>query len=178
MNETPRFTPEEIGQPGQYTYLPQEIVHAVLEELGYGDSKMLVDAFYINADGTLGVGVLQVTEGHCKDHFDEIFRGVDQVEALAQAYVLLDRFRGDLPPGVLTVFDSIKGFEFIKPVLAGATLNIAVNQEGYGEVFIGRNLASRGTVVGRRIEAERLGPHVAAVRKQQDRSKPLFPLQG
>jgi 3-hydroxyacyl-[acyl-carrier-protein] dehydratase len=115
----------------EYRYIPPQEVAQALERFGYGPEKRFVDALYIRGNEKEGIGVLEVTEAHCKDHFvgDPILRGVDQIEAAAQTLLLLGVFTTGIPEGYGPLFSSLGQTEFKNPVVPGSVLNIHVEQE-------------------------------------------------
>lgn len=113
---------------GEYRYFGIDKVGRLLTELGYGDSKKLVDALYVHEDGLRAVGVLRVTDEMCEGHFGGVMRGVDQVEAAGQVILLLQEVSGRLPDTYvprLTVSEA----SYIGAAVSGMVLNITVISE-------------------------------------------------
>lgn len=173
-----KFTLEEIGELEDYNYYTREQVKTALAQLGYGEPLMMIDAFYLKKDGKKGIGVKIVRWEDTQHHFGNIYRGVDQIEGLAQTFVLISHFGGKQPEGTKTLFDHLEEFDFIAPALTGAVLNIVVDESGYGEVKTGRTLFSRGRVVGARVDSERFDRVIARRARLQSSEVPVFPFQG
>ncbi len=144
-----RVQDSEIEQ--NYTYHPFEEVKSALASLGYGPSKMLVDAVYVRKDGMQAVGVLTVTEGHCRDHFG-LFRGVDQGEAAGQTLILLHCFTDGIPEGQSPLLRHI-AIDTENPAPEGVVLNMFVDKTGNrGNIFSGRANVESGAGVISRVE--------------------------
>lgn len=174
------FIPEELQKPSAYSSFSKDQVSRSLSELGYGPSKKLVDSFYLYAHDLIGVGVLTVTHEHCLDHF-QVFRGVDQVEAVAQTLILMYKFSGNLENNQRPLFKSIQGFEFDLPVVEGAVLNFLVRSivsdefKGEGQVLVGKEVIAGGIIQGAAITEEFVERYMERRRRIQTRTSPLFP---
>lgn len=143
-------------QTDSYKYISSLQTKYYLESFGYGESKMLLDAFYFDKENQKGVGVLQITDERCKDH-NGIFRGIEQIEAMAQTCLMLNKLlqdKSDQKPIFLRVVD----FNFILPVTSGSLLNIFVNKNdeskigsrtiSKGKIQIGEDIVSYGSIEG------------------------------
>jgi 3-hydroxymyristoyl/3-hydroxydecanoyl-(acyl carrier protein) dehydratase len=134
----------------RFRYISPEEVTRVLEQFGYGPEKRFVDALYVRTDGEGGVGVLEVTEKHCQDHFVDkpIFRGADQIEAAAQTLLLLGVYAQGVPEGYGPLFAGLRDTPFEKPVVPGAVLNIYVvlAENSSRNVFAGKAVIKSGEV--------------------------------
>lgn len=176
---------EEVKSfPHAFETFPKPAVTDALAQLGYGPSKMLVDTFYLSkTDGPLGVGVLKVTKEHCKDHFG-LLRGVDQVEAIAQSFILTAHFSGKIEKGQRPLFREIEGFVFDLPVVEGAILNLLVRPVdfeseqfwGLGQVVVGNTTVASGTIEGSMSKQELIRRIVERREREQKRVDPHFPL--
>lgn len=152
------LSPEELQQFHRTT--PDEVA-TFLATLNYGPTKKLVDSFYLSADRQTGVGVLQVTEEICKDHFG-ILRGVDSVEAIAQTAILFRNETGELA-NIKPLFGGIHEARFLGVATVGAVLNIVVQnspaEEGifvaYGWVLRSRTVLTEGTIYGAVTDARK-----------------------
>lgn len=176
------FDPREALQYDRYVSADE--TRKVLEELGYGPTKMFVEALYIHKDGNKAVGVLNVTEEHARDHFG-VFRGVDHVEAVGQTILALQYISGKIPEGKVPTLKSIT-IDSHNVAFPGSVLNIAVTMnDPEGDFFSGKGTVfSRGKIisevggVGRMIDKDLLDRMISRERDRQDRNPPLFPLKG
>lgn len=149
----PRF---EIGRLEDYKYFSPEQTDQLLTDLGYGDSKKLVDAIYVHIDGQLAVGVLKVTDKICEGHFESghVMRGVDQMEAGGQVLLLLMQLSGKLSEGMTPRLTEMSNVRFLGAAIPGMVLNIAVlaNPEvpigGIVRITNGTNEISEGELKG------------------------------
>lgn len=173
------LSPEEL-QGFQRT--SQDEVVAFLATLNYGPSKRLVDSFYLSPDKQIGVGVLQVTEEMCTDHFG-ILRAVDSVEAIAQTAILHRHARGELTD-IKPLFGGIHDARFLNIATVGAVLNIVVQSsaagEGefvsYGWVLRSRTVLTEGEIYGAMTDA-RKNLQTSLIKRAdqlQRREPPLF----
>lgn len=175
-----QLTSEDIRK---FEYTSPEDVSNFLTDFGYGPTKKLIDAYYLSPDKSIGVGVLQVKEETCWDHFG-ILRGVDTIESIAQAYVLYLYKTGIVTVG-RPLFAGIKNAEFGKIATPGAILNTVVQRtespEGefsaHGWVLRSRTLLTEADISG--VVAG--GNNMESLKKRasllQGREQPIFPLR-
>lgn len=166
-----------------YQAFSESEVCRTLSEIGYGPSKKLVDSFYLsNTDSAVGIGVLMVTEEHCRGHFG-LFRGVDQAESIAQTAILIATFAGKINKGHQPVFKRIDGFDFDQPVVEGGVLNLVTKIDdlesglfqAVGQVLIGKTIVSSGVVIGGIVREELLDRIIERRRRIQANTPPIFP---
>ena len=150
----------ENGEEEQkYRYVSTTEVRKAFEHFGYGPSKRYVDALYISEDGKKAVGVLKVTEEQCKDHFEgqPVLRGVDQIEALGQTYLLSQYLQGRIPKNLGPLFAEVDKVHFKNPARPGAVLNMHVEEiptdKTSGNVFSARGRIMSGEVLISEIES-------------------------
>lgn len=162
----------------KYKHIPSKEVDQILSGLGYGPTKMLVDRFYISPDRTTGVGVLDVTEERCRDHYG-LFRGVDMIESMAQSYLLLYNLQGNEGVG-RPLFVGADEVRFNQISTIGGVLNTVAQLENCEE-FGGYAWTLRGTfVVAQAIIRGRVTSHrgievlIKRATSMQERTKPLF----
>ena|SRR3989344_2876252 len=175
-----QLTSEEI-QGFQYT--PPEEITSFLTDFGYGPTKKLIDAYYLSPDKSVGVGVLQVKEETCLDHFG-ILRGVDTIESIAQAYVLYLYKTGIVSIG-RPLFAGIENAEFGKIATPGAILNTVVQRtkspEGefsaHGWVLRSRTLITEADISGVIAGGNNMESLKKRAASLQTREQPIFPLK-
>lgn len=153
------------GQIAEQNTIPQSLdrqgVHNLLGM--YGDEKLLIDTFEKTSTQT-GRGTYTVreqdTEGHFTGEFEDIqlFRGVDQIEAGAQA-LGLTVLTNEADPRALGVFKGIRGpASFESPLRPGMTVEIftevSVRHRGG---FIGNAELRVGDVIASRIQGIDVG---------------------
>lgn len=181
---TPIVPPIEVGNIEEYRYISTAEVKAALEGFGYGPKKRFVDAIYINADSSKAVGVLQVTEERCEDHFvgNPVFRGFDGGEAIAQTLLLLSHFSGEIAEGGTPRLGQSTILSKW-PVVPAVDLNILVAKSedkslgGYGVILCGETVVAEGIIGGSVIRKD-LGDHIISRRKRiQANTTPLFPMK-
>ena len=173
----------EPENPENYRYIPRSEVSEALDAFGYGSTKKFVDALYIHPDGNSGVGVLKVTEEHCKDHFG-LLRGVDQGEAIAQTLLLLHKFVTGIPDGQSPLLEHAE-VDLKNPALPGSVLNITVNETssdensftGQGAITSGNKITAQGVVSGRVISTELLTRLIERSKRQQVGTRSRFQIK-
>lgn len=174
------LSPEEL-QRFQRTH-PDEVAE-FLATLNYGPSKRLVDSFYLSPDKQTGVGVLQVREEMCSDHFG-ILRGVDSVEAIAQTAILHRYKRGELAD-IKPLFGGIHEAKFLGIATTGAVLNIVVQNSdatakgefgSYGWVLRSKTVLTEGEIFGVTTDTRKnlLDSLIRRAELLQRREQPLF----
>lgn len=173
------LSPEELQQ---FQRTPPDEVAKFLATLNYGPSKILVDSFYLSPDKQTGVGVLQVREEMCADHFG-ILRAIDSVEAIAQTAILHRHARGELT-NIKPLFGGIHDARFLNIATVGAVLNIVVQNstavEGgfasYGWVLRSRTVLTGGEIYGVVTDARKnlQGSLIKRANLLQGREHPLF----
>lgn len=176
-----RVPPIEIGDKDEYRYISTVETSKALELYGYGPKKRFVDALYISPDNSKAVGVLRVTEEHCVDHFvgNPVFRGVDELEAIAQTLLLLKHFSGEIGEGYTPRLE--KSTVFPKwPVIPPVDVNIVVAKlgdgsfGGYGRILCGETVVVEGIVAGSLLSKELGGRIISRRKRNQDNSPSLF----
>jgi hypothetical protein len=160
---------------------PDEVA-AFLATLNYGPSKILVDSFYLSPDKKTGVATLLVRKELCRDHFG-ILRGVDSVEAIAQAAIVHRWLRGELKD-IKPLFGGINKASFKNISTVGAVLNIVVqdatDEEGkfasYGWVLRGNSVLTEGEIYGVVTDAKKnlQASLIKRANMLQKRERPLF----
>lgn len=173
---------EQNGIEPEYRYVPQAEVSKTLESFGYGPSKKYVDALYIG--NNIGIGVLQVTDDHCRDHFG-VFRGVDQGEAAGQTLLLFLHFTVGIPGGQSPLLQGIT-VQTENPAFPGSVLNISVTKAApEGNSFSGKGIITSGSVPisrveisGRTIRSDLLQRLIERSRRIQGKSVTKFPFKG
>lgn len=185
--ERPILGAIELGDPTSYLYISHREVTSALEEFGYGPTKRFVDALYIAPDQQLGVGVLQVTQERCEDHFVNrpILRGVDQIEAMGQTLLLLLHFTGRIQEDHGPLFKAAEEVKWELPAVPPVDLNIVVKiletqgsqVTAYSQVMCGETIIARGMVSG--VLAPRRAVNILCERRLrvQFRTVPLFKLR-
>lgn len=174
------LSPEELGR---FQRTPPDAVAAFLSTLNYGPSKILVNSFYLSPDKQIGVGTLLVREDMCQDHFG-ILRGVDSVEAIAQAAILLRHLRGELTD-IKPLFGGIREVSFKNIATVGAVLNMVVQNSdsraaggfaNYGWVLRSRTVLTEGEIYGATTDARKDLQRSLMRRAMmlQQREQPLF----
>ncbi|MBI2021368.1 hypothetical protein HYS93_00610 [Candidatus Daviesbacteria bacterium] len=181
------------AQRADFTYFDNAQTTQALATIGYGPTKMLADAHYLSPDRSLGVTILLVTQKRCRDHFG-VLRGVDGVEALAQAYLLHRVFAGEqIEAGSRPLFIEINGARFASPAVQPNSpdqppfaLNlVTMATEAKGKSFSwlawalrGNELVTQATLSGRIISEAFYKRMIQGTREAQDNTTPLFPYQG
>jgi hypothetical protein len=185
MSYQERFVPRQEGGEnlGEYRYVARNEITQALDQYGYGPTKKYVDALYVHESGNKGVGLLHITDDHCRDHFG-VFRGVDQAEAMGQTLLLVHHFTAGIPAGHSPLLRHMTvGYE--NPALPNMLLNIIVRKgesdhrgfTGDGIVFSGDIVLSKGSVQGRMIRTDTLAKLLQRSRKIQERSHVVFPFE-
>lgn len=181
--------PENGEKEKTYRYIPTAEITKAFEHFRYGPSKRYVDALYVSEDGKHVVGVLRVTEEHCEGHFDgePILRGVDQIEAFAQTYLLGQYVLGRIPQELGPLFAEAKA-SFKNPVKPGAILNMyaeQVDMDQSSNVFAARGRTLSGDVVisemeisGAMLPTTLLPRLIARSARQQSSVPSKFPING
>lgn len=171
----------------KYRYVSTAEVADAFEHFRYGPSKRYVDAVYVSADGKQAVGVLKVTEAHCEGHFDgePILRGVDQIEAFAQTYLLGQYALGRIPQELGPLFAEAHA-SFKNPVRPGAVLNMYVGQvddqgsnifSAKGKTLSGDVVVSEMEISGAMLPIAILPRLIARSARQQASIPPKFPIR-
>ncbi|MBI2049386.1 hypothetical protein HYT32_00520 [Candidatus Roizmanbacteria bacterium] len=190
MEHTYDLPPIQQEKLEDYNYISHGEVLKALEQFGYGHpSKRLVDAMYVRKDGSSAVGVLQVTDERCEGHFtgNHIFRGVDQVEAMGQAFLLFLHFSNKVPVGMVPRFIEINNFSFKNAAVPEMVLNIQLKGIGeieptrrpfsiYGKIYNGTKITSEGSIRGD-LRQKRLSDELLTRARRQIQN-PVFPLNG
>lgn len=179
----------EDGEGEQkYRYVSVAEVTEAFEHFRYGPSKRYVDAVYVSEDGKHAVGVLRVTEAHCEGHFEgePILRGVDQIEAFAQTYLLGQYALGRIPQELGPLFAEAHA-SFKNPVKPGAILNMYVEQvdagqsgnvfSAKGKTLSGDVLISEMEISGAMLPTALLPRLIARSARQQAGTPPKFPIR-
>lgn len=172
------LSPEELDKFQRTS--PDEVT-AFLTTLNYGPSKILIDSFYLSPDKQTGVATLLVRDELCRDHAG-ILRGVDSMEAIAQAGILHRHSRGELT-NIKPLFAGIRRARFLGIATAGAVLNIVVQdsiaEEGfgsYGWILRGRTVLTEGEIYGSVTDARKnlQDSLIKRANLLQQREQPLF----
>lgn len=165
--------------PLDFQLFDEEKVSAILSPF-YSKDNQLVDKVYVN--NSMAVGVLVVTEEHCRGHLDpEIQKGVDQIEAMGQTFVLYLMFNKKIPNDKMPRFELVENFGFKMPAVPGAKLNIAVvplkeeEMKGYGEINCGRLSISKGVIQGSFVDKEKAVNDIKRVTILELKQIPIFP---
>jgi NAD(P)-dependent dehydrogenase (short-subunit alcohol dehydrogenase family)/3-hydroxymyristoyl/3-hydroxydecanoyl-(acyl carrier protein) dehydratase len=122
----------------------------------YGPSKLLIDEFESHEDPTSGTARYTVKTQDCEGHFGnefsdiQLFRGVDQIEAAAQALALTWLASHPESTGV-PVFKAISSVSFDQMVFPGYQLTLhtklihagSSNMKGDCEIRVGNTVVSR-----------------------------------
>lgn len=179
---------ERAEQPkNNFEYFSMERTKYILESFGYGEKKMLLDAFHFNIDDKVGVGVLQATKERCEDHFTDIkvFRGVDIIEAAAQTRLILDKLLYD-GEDKIPIFKRVKDFNFYFPVPLDSILNIIIDKKedvkndsgviSSAEIYLGNSLVSKGLIEGTLVNKEFFNKYLERESKKAAKAIPKFPI--
>ncbi len=175
----------ELKNSQDLRYISPTEVSDTLSNFGYGPAKMLVTAMYLSEDGKYGVGLLEVTQAMTHDHFN-VFRGFDQMEAMGQVYLLMRIFNGDVPEGYRPLLTDVESASFTGTVLAGAMLNLLVEDlsndevdfKGRGVVYSGnRPISSASSMSGVIMTTEKYHQVMRIIEKRQQKDQPVFELQ-
>ena len=175
----------ELKESQSFRYISPTEVFDTLSNFGYGQAKMLVTALYLSEDGKYGVGLLAVTDAMTRDHFN-VLQGVEQVEALGQVYLLMRIFKGDVPEGQRPLLTDIEDATFTGTVLAGAMLNLLVEDlsndevdfKGRGVVYSGnRAISSVTSMSGVIMTNEKYQQVMRIIEKRQEKDHPVFDFQ-
>lgn len=174
---------ESLQNPDTFRAFSKDDVFKAFSDLGYGPSKMLVNSFYLRtSDNLSGVGVLTITPEHCSDHFG-VFRGIEQIEAVAQAAILVAKFSDRIPRGKRPLLREVEGFQFDFPIVEGAVINLMVQLNesdgssfnALGQVVVGETIVSQGSFKGGIADERAVNILVRRRHAMQKRSEPLFP---
>lgn len=148
---------EDRDREQKYRYVSTTEVRQAFEHFGYGPTKRYVDALYVG-DGQV-VGVLKVTPEHCEGHFEgqPVLRGVDQIEALGQTYLLSQYVQGRIPENLGPLFAEVNKVHFKNPARPGAILNMYVEEiptdKTSDNVFSARGRIISGEVLISEVES-------------------------
>lgn len=191
MSSSEAFSPKEAGSIKRYDYHSIAETSEALSAVGYGPTKKWVDAMYTSEDpeNPIGVGVLRVTPERTRDHFD-VLRGVDQVESIGQALVLLFQLQGKIPPNHKPLFAAIESTTFSEPAISAPDLNTDINIvvvptgsdkrkfTAHGWVICGETVLTEANIAGAIVSDKLYERILQNARKRQLESTPLFPFQG
>lgn len=158
VRETSLLLPE-FGSPESFTYVSPEETFDILSQVGYGQNMMRADSFYYraSAEERVAVATYRIPAELCEGHFD-IHRGVEQVEGMAQATLLLARFTRPTDADVRPLFTGIRNYDFVAPAVPGMEINVLIKEsklpegseqfQAEGEIVHGQQLLSYGIVRG------------------------------
>lgn len=192
MKLSPSFPEIVMGEPSEYDYIPNNVVGDILgNKFYYGPSKRYVDGLYLarpteqvaDPNKAVAVGVLQVTEDICLDHFEgnPIMRGVDRAEAIAQTMLVYKHLRGEIPGTQVPLLTGLDQFTFEFPAVPGMTVNMPIISTldgftGYGRMLAGIRECARGEIRGQLMEQSVADRLMNVVRRRIP--NPKFPFQG
>lgn len=175
----------ELGDREQYQYIPRADVSEALEGFGYGDRMKAVDAMYISPDGKIGVGVKHFRKEDYEDHFrgQEVVRGVDGAETMAQALLLLEHFNNRIPQGRVPLLRRTT-VDPKFPIIPDVDVNIVVTSSqnegefvGHARTIIGETVVSEAIISGALVEKRALDIGIKRRQAVQARTPLLFPPQ-
>lgn len=185
LHRTPKFSEIE-----SYRYLGRAEVAAMLEGLGFGESKRMLHAAYFSPDGSHIVGVLDFDESMCEGHMvdDPIFQGVLGPEAMAQTWIVLKIFKGELTPDKTARFEGLDRIRFRHSLYPPVVVNIVVSEmpernAAYGQILVGKLATSQGQPAieglfhASILDKERTRDNGERRKRIQENSHILFPLQ-
>ena len=124
----------EFGSPKDYdAFSPKEAVAEILASQGIAPEFQLLDGYYGKKDGSMGVGVAEITDQMCEGHFigNPILRAVDRIAMIHQANILRQYYagylNGDVPSAPMRL-DKVSGLTFMQPAVVGAIANVLIKE--------------------------------------------------
>lgn len=142
-----------FGEPSEYSFIPRGEVAGALADVGISSELVMLDGIYVTPDAQRAVGVREVTEEDCRDHFvgNPILPGVHQAMMVHQTDLARRILTGEVDAASAPRLKALLNGSLSFPAIPGAKLNIFIDST---EDSSGRSITEGKIMSGRIPVAE------------------------